>query len=61
MPAATTASQRIIETEQCLVLSRIDWGQYETISSALANRAGLRMIYCDGSLTLLSATRRRGA
>ena len=55
---AILAEPDLFEGEQCLVLSGVDWDQYVTISDAFPERRGLRMIYNDGSLTLLTLSRR---
>ncbi len=46
------------EPEQRIVLERLDWQTYLSISDALADRPGLRMIYLHGSLVLLTTSRR---
>ena len=55
---ATLAEPDLFEGEQCLVLSGVDWDQYVTVNDAFPERRGLRMIYVDGSLTLLTLSRR---
>ncbi len=56
--SATLTAPSIAETEQRLVLTRIGWGNYVTISDALPDWRGLRLIYIDGRLTLLTTSRR---
>ena len=46
------------EIEQRLDLRGIGWDRYVTISDALPDRRGLRLIYLDGSLTFLTLSRR---
>jgi Uma2 family endonuclease len=43
---------------QQLTLYRVGWEQYVTINDALEERPGLRMIFCDGTLTFLKPSRR---
>jgi Uma2 family endonuclease len=43
--------------EQGLVLTGIEWDQYVKINDALPDRRGVRMIFIDGSLTLLTPSR----
>lgn len=57
MPVAV-ASPIVGAGEQALTLDRIGWGQYTAISDALPDRGGLRIIYIDGRLTLLTTSRR---
>jgi Uma2 family endonuclease len=61
MSVATPEVEAETETdcdEQHLVLYGIDWDQYVTINDALPDRRGVRMIYIDGSLTILTLSRR---
>ena len=56
---ATLTAPGIEEQEQHLVLPGfLSWNQYVAISDALPDWAGLRMIYVDGRLTLLTTSRR---
>lgn len=57
MPTTVTAPT-VIEQEPRVVLNGISWGQYEKILEALPEHAGLRMVYLDGRLTLVSPLRR---
>jgi Uma2 family endonuclease len=52
-PAADTET-----VEQRFVMRRIGWDAYVTISDALDENLGVRMIYCDGRLTLLGKSRK---
>ena len=45
--------------EQWLALSGIAWEQYRTIAETLPDRPGLRIIYLDGRLALLTTSRQR--
>ena len=45
--------------EQCLTLDGVSWASYVSISDSLPERPGLRLIYCDGRLTFLTASRQR--
>src|SRR3954452_15608216 len=54
----TLAEPGLFTGEQSLVLWGVDWDQYVTINDAFPDRRGLRMIYLDGSLTLLTLSRR---
>jgi Uma2 family endonuclease len=56
--SVTLAPEKTTETEQCLVLNNIRWSQYEAILRALPEQAGLRIIYFDRRLTLLSPSYR---
>ena len=58
MATATVQAPSTFEPEQCLVLSGVAWNQYEAISGALEEQAGLRVIYVDGRITLLSPSYR---
>jgi len=44
--------------EQRLVIGNVLWDEYLTINDAFDERAGVRMIYCDGKLTISSGSRR---
>ncbi len=56
---SVTAARPIIgQGEQAITLHRIGWDQYRTIADALPERGDLRIIYLDGSLTLLTTSRR---
>ena len=57
MPA-TLAEPDLFEGEQSLILYGVEWDQYVTFNDAFPERRGLRMIYIDGSLTLLTLSRR---
>lgn len=46
------------EPEQCLVLSPISWGQYESVLETFPEQAGLRITFIEGRLTLLPPSRR---
>jgi Uma2 family endonuclease len=56
--SATLAEPDLFAGEQGLVLHAIEWKQYVAINDALPERRGVRMIYIDGSLTLLTLSRR---
>jgi Uma2 family endonuclease len=48
-----------IETsDQSFIVGGIDWSAYVTISDALDEHLGVRMIYCDGRLTLVGKSRK---
>ena len=57
----TVAFQPAVDIEtsdQRFMLGGIDWGAYATISDALDEHLGVRMIYCDGRLTLVGKSRK---
>jgi Uma2 family endonuclease len=55
MATATPEVETPTETgEQHLVLHGVEWDQYVTINDALAERRGVRMIYVDGSLMIVT-------
>ena len=56
--SAATPAPPAVESEPCVVLHAIGWGQYEKILEALPEQAGLRIIYLDGRLTFLSPSYR---
>jgi Uma2 family endonuclease len=59
MSIATPDVETEVDTgEQHIVLYGIDWEQYITINDAFPDRRGPRMIYIDGSLTILTLSRR---
>jgi Uma2 family endonuclease len=47
-----------VDSEQCLVLNGIGWKQYEKVLEAFPEHSGLRIVFLDGRLTLLSPSRR---
>jgi Uma2 family endonuclease len=58
MSIATPEVETEVETgDQHLVLYGVDWDQYVTVNDAFPERRGLRMIYIDGSLTILTLSR----
>ncbi len=57
---ATLATPAVTETEQQFVLSRIGWDQYESLLTTFPEQAGLRLIFLDRSLTLMSPSYRHG-
>jgi Uma2 family endonuclease len=56
--AETEVETEVESDEQHLVLYGIEWDQYITMNDALPERRGVRMIYIDGSLTILTLSRR---
>lgn len=44
--------------DQRLVIDNVSWEQYVTINDAIVDRPGLRTVYCDGSLTLVTESRK---
>jgi Uma2 family endonuclease len=46
--------------DQCIVIRGVSWKQYEAINDAAVDPPNLRMIYCDGRLTLLTESRKHG-
>ncbi len=46
--------------DQCIVLRGLSWQQYVAINDAVVDPPNLRMIYCDGRLTLLTESRKHG-
>lgn len=54
MTATLATPKAETKADETFVLSDLSWEQYLTIGGALAERAGLRMIYLDGSLMLLT-------
>ncbi len=46
--------------DQCIVLRGVSWHQYVSIDDAVVDPPNLRMIYCDGRLTLLTESRKHG-
>lgn len=46
--------------DQCIVLRGVTWKGYVAINDAVVDPPNLRMIYCDGRLTLLSESRKHG-
>ncbi len=58
MSTATTSPAQAVQEDQVFVMNNVEWGQYVAVNDALSERAGLRMTYLDGRLTLVSPTRR---
>ena len=59
MAIATPEAETQTEAgEQHFILYGVDWDQYVRINDTFPDRAGLRMIYIDGSLTFLTLSRR---
>ncbi len=56
--ATVTDPPRTFVEDQVFTIGNVEWEQYVVINDTLAEKAGLRMIYLDGSLTLVSPTRR---
>jgi len=56
--STTLAGPDLYAGEQGFVLAGIEWDQYVKINDALPDRRGVRMIYIDGSLTLLTPSLR---
>jgi Uma2 family endonuclease len=57
----TIASPPAVDVEcsdQRFIVGGIDWGAYVTISDALDEHLGVRMIYCDERLTLVGKSRK---
>ncbi len=60
-PAAKPAAAPVDALgDQWLVITGLSWEQYVTINDAIVERPSVRMIYCDGRLTLLTKSRRHG-
>lgn len=60
--SVTLASPPAVETEtpeQHFVIGGIRWDSYVTISDALDDRSGVRLIYSDGRLTFMGKSRRQ--
>jgi len=47
------------EADRWFVLPGVSWEGYVAINNAVVNPRGLRMIYCDGRLTLLATSRKQ--
>lgn len=59
MSVTLAAPAAITETaDQRFVIGGIHWDAYVTMSDALDERLGVRMIYCDGRLTLVGKSRK---
>jgi hypothetical protein len=60
MSTAMTAPPVLeIETDQCFVLRGMSWEKYVAINDVVGDRQNLRVIYCDGELTLSSSLWRK--
>ena len=46
--------------DQRFVLENVSWEEYLAIHNAIAKSAGLKTVYCDGRLTLLTESRKHG-
>ena len=57
IPEAEAEAETTTDDHQ-VILHEVDWGQYVTVNDAFPDRRGLRMIYIDGSLTILTLSRR---
>ena len=55
--ASESGSSAAEADEQRMVLYGISWGAYVTLNDAVGGRSGLKMIFCDGTLTLLQRSR----
>jgi Uma2 family endonuclease len=59
--AATSTPTAVASSgDQCIVIRGVSWEQYEAINDAVVDPPNLRMIYCDGRLTLLTESRKHG-
>jgi Uma2 family endonuclease len=56
--SVTLATPAAEIAEQQFVVGAISWDAYATISDALDENVGVRMIYCDGRLTLVGKSRK---
>lgn len=46
--------------DQRLMIPNLSWEEYVAINDAIVERPSVRMIYCDGRLTLLTESRKHG-
>ena len=53
-PAVDPAGTALAPGEQRLLLSGVTWEQYEALGAVVQDRAGLRMIYLEGMLELMT-------
>src|SRR5262245_21869868 len=58
--AATLSTVADPGGDQWVVLRGVSWEGYVAINDAVVDPANLRMIYCDGRLTLLTESRKHG-
>ena len=58
VPVASPPAVDVETSEQRFILGAIDWGSYVTISDALEEHLGIRLIYCDERLTLVAKSRK---
>lgn len=56
--AATAAQPMMAQYEDRVVIDDLDWDRYVAISDAVPDRHNPRLIYVDGSLTLVTISRR---
>ncbi|MGK7873328.1 MAG: Uma2 family endonuclease [Xenococcaceae cyanobacterium] len=52
----TTTLEKTISQEQYLIISGISWSQLEAIEAAFENVAGVRFIYLDGILEIMTVS-----
>jgi Uma2 family endonuclease len=55
--SATIAPERVQQRDEAVTIRVRDYQAYATISDALDERPGARLIYCDGGLTFLGTSR----
>ena len=55
--SVTMTAAAIADDDQRLVVNTVRWEQYETLLQAFNEQTGLRIIYVDGRMTLLSPSR----
>lgn len=55
--SSTLTVPAIADSDQRFVLNAVCWKQYEAVLQAFGEHAGLRLIYVDGRMTLLSPSR----
>ena len=57
--SSTPPAADIETSDQRFIVGGIDWGAYVTISDALDEHLGIRLIYCDERLTLVGKSRKQ--
>lgn len=50
----TLLASKSLECDRCLTLSSVDWPKFQAIEAAFDNVAGIRFIYLDGILDLMT-------
>ncbi len=58
MASTTTSPSRTEPPEPRIILPSIGWNAYITLSDALGERRGLKLVYLDGSVAVVSPSRR---